>query len=389
MFEMACVSFNKVRLQYYVSQNKRRAKWLNFLLNRPSRLFGTTLIGVNTMLQLGSEFSRQLYESWHLSPDLAPLTQVLLVVIFGELAPMFAARRHPEQTAMLNVPIVYVISKILMPVILFIDGINLLLHKLLGKKAESQLFLSREELQKAFEERDTRIVGSEDVFATLTSRIFNLKNKSAKQAMIPLSLCQMIPSQSTLEEMRHILSVSYSPFIPIYHRFPQNIVAIAYPRDLLQVDEKKKVIDHSRPPWFITQDDSLLQILKQFRRNNQSVAVVLDPGGQAVGILSLDDLIDEVFGEADDELSMEEDLLPPPQHVEMTLPGTMLVSEFNLKFHASLEHEEEETISDLFLKLLNHHPAKGEVIHIEQFEFTVLEPSLFGAKTVSVRTIIK
>ncbi|MES2274306.1 MAG: DUF21 domain-containing protein, partial [Chlamydiota bacterium] len=67
---------------------------------RPSRLFGTTLIGINTALVFGSECARHIYESVHLDPDWAPLTQVLLVVIFGELAPMFAARRHPEQLAM-------------------------------------------------------------------------------------------------------------------------------------------------------------------------------------------------------------------------------------------------------------------------------------------------
>ena len=92
-FEMACVSFNKVRLQYYVSIRSRRAIWINYLLKRPSRLFGTTLIGITASLVVGSECSRRFYESIALDPDWAPLTQVPLVVIFGELAPMFAARR--------------------------------------------------------------------------------------------------------------------------------------------------------------------------------------------------------------------------------------------------------------------------------------------------------
>ena len=76
MLEMACVSFNKVRLQYYVSKGQKRAIWLSYLLNHPALLFGTTLIMVNAALLIGSECSRKFYDSLGLSPDWAPLTQV-------------------------------------------------------------------------------------------------------------------------------------------------------------------------------------------------------------------------------------------------------------------------------------------------------------------------
>src|SRR5437879_1442922 len=88
MMEMACVSFNKVRLQYYVSKGQRRAIWINNLMQNSSIFFGTTLIGVNVALMAGSECSCQLYLSMGLNPDFSFLTQVLIVVIFGELAPM-------------------------------------------------------------------------------------------------------------------------------------------------------------------------------------------------------------------------------------------------------------------------------------------------------------
>jgi len=104
MVEMACVSFNKVRLHYYVNQGNRRAIWLNYLLQHPFRLFGTTLIGVNVAMVVGSECSREFHSALGLSPDLAPLSQVIIVVIFAELAPMFAARHYAEHVAMLGAP---------------------------------------------------------------------------------------------------------------------------------------------------------------------------------------------------------------------------------------------------------------------------------------------
>ena len=100
LFEMACVSFNKVRLQFFASQGKKKAIWLSELIQQPSRLFGTTLIGIAASLQIGSECARRFYEAIGFDPDWTPLSQLILVVIFGELVPMFTARRHPEQIAM-------------------------------------------------------------------------------------------------------------------------------------------------------------------------------------------------------------------------------------------------------------------------------------------------
>ena len=154
MVEMASVSFNKVRLQYYVSKNNRRAIWLNDLLQHPGRLFGTALICINTALQVGSEASRRLYDALNLNPDLSPLTQVFVVLIFAEIAPLFAGRRYAEHAAMIGVPILYGISFVLRPVIWLFDGFCRIIHRLIGSSEKAGLYLSREELQKILEENE-------------------------------------------------------------------------------------------------------------------------------------------------------------------------------------------------------------------------------------------
>ncbi|HSX10843.1 MAG TPA: hemolysin family protein [Chlamydiales bacterium] len=378
-FEMACVSFNKVRLQYYVSIRTRRALWLNYLLKSPSRLFGTTLIGITTSLVIGSECARRFYESIHLNPDWSPLTQIPLVVIFGEIAPMFAARRHPEQSAMFCVPLMIVLARLLTPITWAFDAISRLIHRAMGKKKEAPLFLSREEVRMAFEESEE----GEDEFNAAVSQIFQLKNLTAGQLMIPLAEVRMVPSQSTLAEVRHLLSVQYVPMIPIYHRTPHNIVAIAQLRDLICLEESKKIIDLARSPWFVTRDISILQLLQQFRRNNQNVAVILDSSGQACGLLTLDQILAEIFGEEiGPSLTMEE----PQNYIERTLSGEMSVSEFNKQFGAELPEGKGDTLSDLLVDALGHLPVKDESIRLGEFEFTVDEPTLRGVKTFSVRT---
>lgn len=379
-FEMACVSFNKVRLQYYVSIGTRRAIWLNYLIKRPSRLFGTTLIGITASLVVGSECSRRFYEAMGFDPDWGPLTQIPLVVVFGELAPMFAARRHPEQSAMFLVPLMILLARILTPITWTFDTLSRLLHRAMGKEKEVPLFLSREEVRMAFEENED----GEEEFNEAVSQIFQLKSLTAGELMIPLSKVQMAPSNVTLAELRHLLSVHYAPMIPIFHRSPENIVAIAQLRDLLRLDEDKKVIDSARSPWFVTRDTSILQLLQQFRRNNQNIAVILDPSGQASGILTLDQILTEIFGEQVKGESVEEEAT---HYIERTLSGDMSVSEFNKHFGVNLPERKGETLSDLILTELGHLPVKDEWIRIANLEFTVVEPTLLGIKTLSVRSV--
>ncbi|MCC6127887.1 MAG: DUF21 domain-containing protein, partial [Chlamydiae bacterium] len=293
LFEMACVSFNKVRLQYYVSLGLKRAVWLTFLLKKPSRLFGTTMIGINLALQVGSEASRRFYESIHLPAEWAPVTQVLIVVMLGELVPMFAARRHPEQLAMTLAPLMVLITRLLTPIIWAFDALSHFIHRLIGKSPETSLYLSREEIKVAFEERDE----GENELNAMVSHVFRLKSLTAAQVLKPLSDVLMASTTATVAEVKQQLAERYVPLLPIYHRLRSNVVALVHLRHLLNKPDSTRVMDCSRSPWFITKDTSVLQILDQFRRNNQVVAIVLDPSGQAIGILTLDQILEQILGE--------------------------------------------------------------------------------------------
>lgn len=289
MTEMACVSFNKVRLHYYVSKENKRAIWLNYLLHHPFRLFGTTLIGVNIAMFTGSECAREFHSAIGINPDYAPLSQVILVIIFGELAPMFAARHYAEHVAMLGAPILYVFAKIMTPVLGFLGmitkGVNFFIP---SKKHKNTFFLSQDELKKILETQDTD-------FNQITTNIFDLRNKEALQVATPIHSFPSISSNATIEEMKKVLANSSAPYIPVYFKDTRNIVGIAFPRDLIRIPETRRVRDYARAPWFVTEHTKISQILHQFRINNQIVAIVLDNRGKSVGLITIDDIIDEIF----------------------------------------------------------------------------------------------
>ena len=390
MLEMACVSFNKMRLQYYLSKGKKRAIWLSYLINHPALLFGTTLIGVNTSLILGSECSRRFYDSLGLSPDLAPLSQIILVLIFSEISPLFAGRRYAEHVALIGIPFLYLCSILLRPIIWGLDLLCRAVNRLIGTPVVSGSYLSREELQNIIEEREETLASdpNKKEFNTVVSNIFSFKNKTAKDLMEPIDKTLSIPAFSTIAEMRAQIKDIHTYFIPLYHRLPRNIVAIAYPRDLLRVPENKKVREHARSPWFITENTSILQILKQFRRNNQSLAIILNEAGLATGVLTLDEIIDEIFGRRDEWMSFA-DMVPRAYHVvvDRTFSGDMELSEFNKQFNVHLVYQDAQTLEALMTKALGHIPSKGESVRIDQFELTVEESSLLGAKTILVQTV--
>lgn len=379
MMEMACVSFNRVRLHYYTSKGYLRARWLSKLLSRPGRFFGTTLIMVNTALQFGSESARQLFISLNLDPDYSAITQVLLVLIFAELSPMFAARKHSEHVAMLGAPILTLFSKLLAPIIWLLDLLVRGLNRLFGVKIASGMYLTRDELQKAIESREDPSELAEGFEAT-SAQIFNLKAQTAKKLMRPLDEVDLIDGATLVKDIQW-------PFfgcVPIYHKNMRNITGLIYPRDLFRADLSSPISDHSRSPWFISESTSILDLVRQFRTNNQTIAIVLDLSGLSVGILSLDAVINDIFGSLEANFPKQEDSYVV---IERTFSGDTQISKINAALHIQLPDSGEDTLNDLLIDLLGHPPAKGESLMLNGLELKVLETSLLGARTVLIKTI--
>jgi putative hemolysin len=385
--ELAVVSFSKVRLQYYVAQGDKRAIRLNWLLANSARLFGTTLIGVNVAMMFGSEFARQFHKAIGLSPDLAPLSQVIIVIIFGELAPIFAARRFAEHFSMLGANFLYASAILMKPLLWIIGLITHAVHFFFGGKSESfDLYLNQEEIRNILEEHheEQPAMGSVEELNAIVSNIFDLRSKTALKIMQPLNAAIKIPSNSPIRKMRQLLLNTTQNFLLVYHRGEDNIVGIAHPRDLIREADNRRVGDHCRQPWFIASDTEVVHILHQFRSNKRTVAVVIDNTGKAIGFLTLQDVLDEIFVHGGASLSQEAS--GPPPIIERTFPGSMKVSEFNELFGVNLESLENETLSELMTRTIGHHPEVGETVSIAPFELQVKEATLLEVKLITIKT---
>lgn len=393
MMEMAAVSFNKVRLQYYVSKGIKQAIWLNYLLHNPSRLFGTTLILVNIATISGSEFSREFHQAIGINPDFSVISQVILVVIFGELAPMFAARRFPEHVVMLGIPLVFASMKLMTPFLWLLGILSKTCNYLIGgNESEAKIFLSQEELLKILESQEDENTSSNESreYDTVATNILNLHKKDAKDIMNPIEDTFMIPSTATVTHAKKQLEKTDKNYLGLYHQHLHNIIGIVFPRDLIRIHDKKKVRDYAQAPWFITKSTKVSDLLNQFRTNNKSVAIVLDNSGLSSGIINLDNVMEEIFGETrhplEDHLGAK---LENQFILERTFPGTLTVLEFKDLYDVALDKNLDLTLSELVKEYLGSHPEVGESIYIDPFEITVTEISLLDIRKVSIHTRLK
>lgn len=384
MEEMAFVSFNKVRLQYYVSQQSKRALWIDKLLKNPTQLFTTTLIGVNVATFLGSECARQFHEALGLSPDLAPFSQIFLVIIFGELAPMFAARRYSEHVALLGAPLVYLSSLLLAPLIWLLGMLMRASNRLFGGHESSQeLFISADELQKILEEQDEEsgFYPESREFNAITSNIFRLKGKHVSQIATPLTSDIALSDQTTVHQLRSRQNLQ-TKYVVIYHETLHNVTGILYVRDLLKAPDGKKLGSLCQAPWFVSASMPLLDILKQFRSNSEKIAIALNHQGKAIGYLTFEDILDEIFGEAGIPIRSKVNLTL----IDRTFNGSISLEEFKKETGIELAGHSDETLSSWFMSVVEHHPEAGESYSVHPYEFIVKEASLLEVTSIQVKT---
>lgn len=385
MMEMAIVSFNRIRLQYFIAQKDRKAIWLSKLLERPTYLFGTTLIGVNFFLQLGSEAARLFYIELGVSPDYALASQIILVVLFAELVPMFAARGHSEHVTKIGLTPIYFLSKILIPIIWFLDVICRAIDWVFRSPKVHQNYLTRDELQKAIESKDDHLFTPDAAeLDMLIHNIFDLKGKAPTELMTPIKDVKMIPYNSKAHEVKGILSESYTPYLPLYYTREENIIGMIYTRDLLRLDDEAEIREIARSPWFITERNSLLQIIKQFRWNNQHLAVVLDENGSASGVLTLDAIIALIFDNRD---LVKSATLPTKVVVNRSFQAETKVSEVNTLLGIELPTVKKETLEELMAEFLGRGVQKKESVRIGNFRLTLEEAPLLADKKIRIESL--
>lgn len=380
MQEMACISFNRLRLETAVRAGSRRAAWIKSLLDNPTALFGTTLICVDVTLVLSSESMRRLFCALDLNPNLSPLILAPYVLIIGELIPMFAARLFPEHMARLGIPLLYLSSKLLSPLAGLFDVLFSFIQRIFFSKTPHRAppHLQRDELKDLIEVQ-TRGHYEEGTgqLESVVSRMFTLREKTISQTMVPQGQIPSLGTSSLCGPAREVVRKSGAD-IALTRNRQGRIIGYIRAFDLITAPDSASVGSISRTPTFVGESTTTVDVLFRLKKERSAIAFVIGSGGTITGVVTLDDILAELTHGTRREKAL--------LHVERKIPADLPIHEFIHRYHLVLPATTATTFGTLIEQLLGHKPSINDSVRFGPLEITVKEVSIRGAKTILVKT---
>ena len=305
--ETALMAISKIRLKHLGETKPRRVKIVEHLLNKPEKLIGTILLGNNlvnvAMSALATVFALSLWGEKGIVYVTVVLT--LAILIFAEITPKVYARYFNERLSMFSAPILKVIMTAFNPVIVAVTYISTKILALIGvdvTKVENSLFTEAEVktcIKLAWDEGS--ITADE---RKILSRVFALNDKSVEDIMVPRGKMAIIDIDSPVEDVVAVILKTGCSRFPVSKGEKQDIVGFLHGKDVFKLfDEKRQVSIKkiTRPPYFIPADRTIDSQLRNFQVKRLHQAVVLDRSSRPVGLVTLEDILEELVGAIQDE----------------------------------------------------------------------------------------
>jgi CBS domain containing-hemolysin-like protein len=397
--EIAFLSANKLRIELLKEKGKDAAKIISDFNNNPSRFISTILIGLNIALVLFGTMMARL-----IKPDRFPflptdevslmiietLTTTFLVLFLGELLPKILFRINADETLLwLAYPTKYLVYKPLQPLTdLFHFLSRFFIRKVLGKEFnDNKQSFSQEDLEYLIKETAATDDHDDDEADNINSEIFEkalyLKDVKLKACMVPRPELVAIDVNETLAELRKIILESKHSRILVYQNNIDTIIGYVYHLDLFK--NSATIREIIRPIEMVPSSMNAQDLLVLFRKERKNMAWVIDEYGGTAGIVTLEDLIEEIFGEIEDEHDVEEMVEKKLAEDEYIFSARLEISYLNEEYNLGIPEGEYHTLSGYIVTNNEDIPDQNEVIEIDHFEVKILKASNKRIELVRVK----
>ena len=384
--EYGLVTARRTRIVELQHKGNRRARDVLRITSDPPRFIAAMQLGVTlTSLgigALGEVALSRLFDkaiSTVLAVLFAYLVLTFLHVVIGELVPKGIALGHSEGTALFVSAPVRFFFIVMRPAVWFLERSTEIVLKWLGLKppgADDDV-LSEAELRMLVSQ-STRHGEIEQQEQEMLYKVFDFADKEAKDVMVPrpevVALSIDLPPEQCLE------AVMDSPFTryPVYRESLDNVVGILHVRDLFRALRDRgmhevKVEDIIRPAHIVPETKELAALLAEFRRANQHMAIVVDEYGDMEGIVTLEDLLEEIVGDIEDEFDLPDESIEQIDEDTVIIDGTFPIDDFNERFKTEMPDEDYHTMAGFVFGLLGRQPEAGDTINHDGMRFDVLE----------------
>ena len=386
--ETAFTSISRIKLKNQVEEGDKRAIQIDRLLSQPNTYLSTILIVNSVAVIVASSMATLL--SLRFSTSFGELISTILtslvVLIFCEITPKTAAVQNPMRWARALVPLVRGTAWLLHPIVVVLSVITNSLVRVMGGQVKRGPFVTEEELrllvtvgeeEGVLEEEETEMIHS----------IFEFADTTVREVMVPRIDMVTLESDATVNEAVDIAMQGGFSRIPVYEENIDNIIGVLYTKDMLKQlregHENAPIRNLVRPAYFVPETKKLDDLLREIRQRRIHMVIVIDEYGSVAGLVTIEDLVEEIVGDIRDEYDREENLYEKINQYEYIVDAKMSIDEFNELMETELENQDYDTLGGFLYAQLDKIPVPGDTMTFENLIFTVIDTR--GRRITKVR----
>ena len=399
--EIAVVSINKNRVEQKAEEGNVKSQKLLKILENPTNFLSTIQVGI-TLVNILSGASLADTLSSRLAPVLGggaaakSIANIIVLailtyvsIVFGELYPKRIALNKSEEVATFTSGVIRVIGTIAKPFVWLLSASTSLLAKITPMDFDDEdSKMTRDEMRYMLE---TEGVLEEDELEMLQG-VFSLDTKVAREVMVPRTDAFMVDINDPIGDIvTEVLSENYSR-IPVYNEDKDKVIGVLHTKNLLKAAYQfgfENIDMHKilQEPLFVPETVFIDDLLYELKKTRNKMAILLDEYGGMVGVVTLEDLLEEIVGEIDDETDEVEKLYEKVNDHEYIIQGRMLIDEFNEAFDTDLHMSDVDTMAGYLITALGTIPDEGEKLSFKVDNLTLISEEMEGSRVLKIRVI--
>lgn len=368
--ETALTTVNKVRIRSLVEEGNKRAATTQKILDRYSKMLSTILIGNNIVNISASSLATTLaIKLWgNFAVGIATGVLTLLVLLFGEIIPKNLAMLYSEKISLSYCNIIYFLMNVFTPIIYMIDGLSALIMKLLHIDPNKKMSIMTESELKTYVDvsHEDGVIESEE--REIIYNVFDFSDAVAKDVMIPRIDMVTVSLDTDYKDLLKVFRESMYTRIPVYEEDKDNVIGLVNIKDFILVTDEAhfRIKDIIREAHYTYEFKKTADLMMEMREKTTNVAFVLNEYGSTVGMITLEDLLEEIVGEIRDEYDEdEEEYIQELDDNIYLVEGGMKLDDINDALDIALESEDYDSLGGLMIEKLDRLPEENEEIELE------------------------
>ena len=364
--ETALTTVNQIRIRNLAEDGNKRAKKVVKITGNSGKLLSAILIGNNIVNVAAASLTTALAYNFGSSfVAIASGIITVLILLFGEITPKTFATVHSEKISLLYAPVIDIFIKIMTPVIFIINGLSTIILMILRVDPnDKNRAMTENELRTIVDvSREDGVIEEEE--QEMIYNVFDLGDAKAKDVMVPRVHVTFADVNSSYDELIEIFREDKYTRLPVYEETTDNVVGTINMKDLLLYKNTKEfnIRDILREAYFTYEYKAISELLVEMRQASFNIAIVLDEYGETSGLITLEDILEEIVGEIHDEYDEnEEDFVKKIADLEYVVEGSLNLEDFNDRLDLDFSSNDYDSLGGFIIEHLDRLPVAGDSV---------------------------